>query len=139
METEAWSSTVTDKIQELCQSVLDGTWFQSVRERMEAFQLDEEAQARMQAVNEKGQFLQHKQSQGITITPAEMLEFEELREKFFENTVATSFAEAQQEMHNMKEKVMRHLSLTLELGRLPAPEDLQEGGCGSGCGCGHGH
>lgn len=136
MDTATWNSSVTDKIQDLCQTVLDGAWFTSIQARMDAFQKDGDAQARIQAVNEKGEFLQHKQSQGLPIAPDEIAEFERLREDFFSNPVARGFVEAQEEVHEMKNTVERHLAKTFELGRLPRSEDLQ-GGCGSGCGCGH--
>lgn len=136
MQTTEWSSSVNVKIQELCQAALDGPWFKSIQSRLNAFKQDGEAQARIQAVNDKGETLQHKESQGLPITPLEIQEFERLREEFFQNSVARGFVEAQEEMHQMKSTVERHLELTFELGRLPVPEDL-EGGCESGCGCKH--
>ncbi len=136
MTTETWSDSVNVKIQELCQAVLEGPWLKSIQARMEAFEGSDDAQARMQAVNEKGEHLRHKQAQGVVITPEEIQEFEQLRDAFFESSVARGFVEAQEEMREMKGTVERHLTRTLELGRLPSPEDFG-GGCGSGCGCGH--
>ena len=47
------------------------------------------------------------------------------------------FLDAQQELHEIQESIQRHVSKTLELGRLPEPADLEEGSCGHGCGCHH--
>jgi hypothetical protein len=53
------------------------------------------------------------------------------------NPVATGFLDAQEELHAMQSFIQKHVAKTLELGRLPAAADLEEGSCGSGCGCHH--
>jgi hypothetical protein len=51
------------------------------------------------------------------------------------NPVARGFLDAQQQMHKTQETVMKFVSKTFELGRVPTMEDMQEGSCGTGCGC----
>jgi hypothetical protein len=38
-------------------------------------------------------------------------------------------------MHKMQDSVSKYVSKTLELGRVPAAEEMESGSCGSGCGC----
>ncbi|HZN59872.1 MAG TPA: YlbF family regulator [Planctomycetota bacterium] len=131
------NDAITTKIQELCQTLLADPWFQSIQNRVGAFFRSEESQARYQELSEKGELLQQKQAHGGSISPAEIAEFERLRERFFDDAVARDYVSAQEEMHRMKSTVERHVDLTFELGRLPRPEELEGGSCGSGCGCGH--
>ena len=69
------------------------------------------------------------------MTDVEVAEFEKSREAFFNNPIAKGFVDAQQQMHKMQDSVSKYVSKTLELGRVPAAEDLESGSCGSGCGC----
>jgi hypothetical protein len=54
------------------------------------------------------------------------------------NPVARGFLDAQEELQQVQQSVHKYIKKTLELGRMPAEEDLAEGSCGHGCGC-HGH
>jgi hypothetical protein len=67
----------------------------------------------------------------------EIGEFERQREAMLSNPVARGFLDAQEALHNLQESIQTQVSKTLELGRLPAPEDMESGSCGSGCGCHH--
>ena len=54
------------------------------------------------------------------------------------NPVARDFVDAQQELQEVRESIHKYVNKTLELGRLPAEDDLSESCCSSGgCGCGH--
>ena len=48
---------------------------------------------------------------------------------------ARGFIDAQEEMHELQHTIQKQINKTLELGRVPNPEDLAEGSCGHGCGC----
>ena len=47
--------------------------------------------------------------------------------------------EAQQGLQTLQKTITKYIGMTLELGRTPTPEDMEqgEGGgcCGGGCGC----
>lgn len=96
---------------------------------------NDEAKTQYQLLSEKGEFLQHKQQQGLTLSNEEIADFEQSREALFNNPVARGFLDAQQEMHKMQESLGQYVAKTFELGRVPSPDDLQSGSCGSGCGC----
>jgi cell fate (sporulation/competence/biofilm development) regulator YlbF (YheA/YmcA/DUF963 family) len=86
----------------------------------------------------KGQALQEKQHHGQQLEPAEISAFEQDRDALLKNPVAAGFLDAQEEMHDLQHSVQKFVAKTIELGRIPSPEDL-ESSCGNGgCGC-HGH
>ena len=68
----------------------------------------------------------------------EMKAFESAREELFANPVAKEFLEAQDNLHNVQSAIGKYVGMTLELGRVPKPDDFKsEDGCCSsgGCGC----
>lgn len=129
------SGTITAKTRDLCQSILDDASFQGIRKQIDAFFANEKAQNAYQQLVERGEHLQHKQSQGVRLTDEEVATYETLREEVFSNPTAKNFIDAQKELHELQEAVQKHLSKTFELGRLPTEEELSAGGCGEGCGC----
>ena len=130
-----------EKTRELCQTILDQAEFQSVRRDVETFMGNNEAKGQYELLAEKGEYLHHKQHEGVSLTPEEINEYEALRTSFMANPVAKGFLNAQETMQRMQETVGQYVSKTLELGRIPTDEDFESegGGCGSGCGCGHNH
>ena len=66
----------------------------------------------------------------------ELGRFEALRTSFLSNKVGTEFLDAQQEMSRLQENIFKHLQKTVELGRVPTVEDMNDGSCCSGHGCG---
>jgi cell fate (sporulation/competence/biofilm development) regulator YlbF (YheA/YmcA/DUF963 family) len=131
------NGTLVQKTRELCETILKQPEFQAIRANMDKFMADQQAQQMYQDLSEKGQYLQHKQQQGVQLENAEIEAFEKQRETFFNNPVAKNFVEAQQQMHEMQDEVNKYLSKTFELGRLPEEKDFEGGSCGSGCGCHH--
>ena len=131
------SDVLTQKIEELCQTILNQPEVKSIRQRIDAFNADTAAQKQYETLAERGEYLQHKQQQGAQLSDAEIAEFEKTREAFFANPVAKGFVDAQQQMHKMQDSVSKYVSKTLELGRVPAAEDMESGSCGHGCGCHH--
>jgi cell fate (sporulation/competence/biofilm development) regulator YlbF (YheA/YmcA/DUF963 family) len=102
------------------------------------FLADSTARGQYELLMSKGQALQEKQHHGQTLDPAEISAFEKDRDALLKNPVASSFLDAQEEMHALQSGVQKIVAKTIELGRIPAAEDLSEGSCGHGCGC-HGH
>lgn len=128
-------NVLTQKIEELCQTILNQPEVQSIRQRVEAFNADDASQKQYETLSERGEYLQHKQQQGAQLTDAEIAEFEKHREEFFNNPIAKGFVDAQQQMHKVQDSVNKYVSKTLELGRVPSAEEMESGSCGSGCGC----
>lgn len=129
------SNGLTEKIEELCQTLLQQPEVQSIRQRMDAFAADASSQKQYEQLSERGEYLQHKQQQGAQLTDAEIAEFEKSREEFFNNPVAKGFVDAQQQMNKMQDTVSKYVSKTLESGRVPTADEMESGSCGSGCGC----
>lgn len=131
---------VETKTNELCEAILEQLQQGGVRQRIDTFLSDDAARGQYESLMNKGQVLQEKQQNGETLDPAEISAFEKDRDALLRNPVASGFLDAQEEMHDLQHSVQRVLSKTIQLGRIPAAEDLEEGSCGGhgGCGC-HGH
>src|SRR5260221_14785206 len=85
MQTAIEESVLVAKTKELCQTILDQPEYHSLRRRIDTFLSNDEAKTEYQTLSEKGEYLHHKQHQGLALTDAEIKEFEVLREKFFKN------------------------------------------------------
>ena len=139
MALTAEDNIIVQKTRELCQSILDNPEFQSLRQNIDTFMSDEKAKQDYQALVERGEELHHKQHQGVRLSDDEIKGYETQRERVVNNPVAANFIRAQQEVHGIQESINKYLTKTLELGRVPALEELEGGSCGSGCGCDHNH
>lgn len=130
----ALTPTVQNHLEDLGRAILTDPEFESLRARVEQFLINDEARAQYVRVSEQGEHLHHKQTQGVTLSESEVSEFEKERESLLGNPVARGFLEAQEEIQGLQETINKFIGKTLELGRLPASEDLK-GNCGQGCGC----
>ncbi|HWD20237.1 MAG TPA: YlbF family regulator [Verrucomicrobiae bacterium] len=135
---------VHQKTLELCETIIQQPQFQSIRQRIDSFMGDAQAQQQYEAVNEKGRALHQKQHSGVSLTESEISGFEKLRDALLANPTAKGFIEAQQEMHHMQEEIGQYVGKTFALGRVPNESELAdeccgggEGGEGGGCGCHH--
>jgi cell fate (sporulation/competence/biofilm development) regulator YlbF (YheA/YmcA/DUF963 family) len=137
MQTTIEETAVIQKTKELCQAILDEPGMRSIRQRIDSFMGDEKARSQYDGLMEKGQALQHKQQNSITLSDGEISEFEKDRDSLMNNPVARGFLDAQEELHQVQESIQKYVHKTLELGRMPTEEDLGGGGCGHGCGCHH--
>jgi len=139
MEISIDESPVIKKTKELCQTILEQPNMRSIRQRIDAFMGDEATRAQYDSLVTKGQALQQKQQLSMELSGEEVADFESHRDKVLNNPVARGFLDAQEELHEMQHSGQKYVNKTLELGRLPSDEDMEEG-CGhGGCGCGHGH
>jgi cell fate (sporulation/competence/biofilm development) regulator YlbF (YheA/YmcA/DUF963 family) len=130
---------VETKTTELCNAILEEIQSGSIRQRIDTFLADSQARSQYETLMSRGQALQEKQHSGQALDPAEIASFETDRDALLKNPVATGFLDAQEEMHEIQHTVKNMVGKTIELGRIPSPEDLSGGGsCGNGCGC-HGH
>jgi cell fate (sporulation/competence/biofilm development) regulator YlbF (YheA/YmcA/DUF963 family) len=131
------NGVLVQKTRDLCQAIIEQPEFMDIRQRIDAFMADSQAQAQYQELGELGGALRQKQQMGIPTDGPDLDQFEQKRQAFLDNPVATGFLEAQEHLHQMRETVNRYVTRTFELGRLPMPEDFDSCGCDSGCGCGH--
>jgi cell fate (sporulation/competence/biofilm development) regulator YlbF (YheA/YmcA/DUF963 family) len=129
------TTTIEEKTQELCQTIIAQPEMIAIRSRIDTFMADNGARGQYEALMSKGQALQEKQHHGQTLDPMEISDFEKNREALLKNPVATSFLDAQEELNAIQGSIQKRIAKTIELGRLPVAADLEEGSCGSGCGC----
>ncbi len=136
------NSAVMSKTRELCEAITQDSDYQELLAKIETFLNNDEARLSYQSVHEKGQELNQKQQAGLQLADAEIHEFEVARESLMANSVASQFMQAQQALEEVQKAVSQHVGMTLELGRVPTPEDFEHagGGCcggsgGGGCGC----
>jgi len=137
MQTTIEADVIVQKTKELCQAILDQPEYQDIRRRVDTFLANEDAKTQYRTASEKGEHLQHKQEQGVTLSKQEIEEFEKYRDAVVNNPVTRDFLDAQQEIHKVQESVTQYVTKTFELGRVPAEEDFDSGSCGHGCGCSH--
>jgi len=135
MDLNLGDGPILQKTRELCQTIVDQSDFQVLRRHIEAFLADESAKQQYRELAEKGEFLHHKQHQGVQLSPEEINDFERRREALVNNPIARDFLAAQQSVQNVQETIGRYVARTLELGRVPAAEDFEN--CGTGCSCHH--
>ncbi len=126
---------IETKTNELCVAILEQLKAGGIRQRIDTFLADATARGQYESLMSKGQALQEKQHHGQTLEPAEISAFEHDREALLKNPVASGFLDAQEEMHDLQHSIQKTVAKTIELGRIPAAEDLAEGSCGHGCGC----
>ncbi len=135
MDTELENGAVLNKTRELCEVLVNQPAFANLRRGIDAFMADESARRLYQLVAEKSEALNHKQQMGTLVTRDEIASFEQERNALLRNDVARAFIEAQDQMQRVQQTVTRYINKTIELGRVPCPEDLMT--CGHGCNCGH--
>jgi cell fate (sporulation/competence/biofilm development) regulator YlbF (YheA/YmcA/DUF963 family) len=145
MSIASYDSSLISKTRELCSQIVSDPIYLQLQEKVERFLNDDAARLQYQSVHERGEELHHKQHAGIQLGAQEIREFEAAREALFANEIATNFIEAQRELEQLQKLIGRYVGMTLELGRVPSAEDLEEsssgccggGGGGGGCGCSH--
>ena len=137
MTTQTNGNAILEKTRELCAAIVAAPNLIAIRQRIDSFMADDKSRAQYESLMNKGQALQEKQQRSLPLSGEEISEFEKQREALLANPVATGFLDAQQELHELQESIHKHISKTLELGRVPEPEDFGDGSCGHGCGCHH--
>lgn len=134
---ETNGNAVLEKTRELCETILSDSGFASMRQRIDTFMANDQARTQYESVMSKGQALHEKQHRSLPLSGEEISDFEKSREALLANPVARGFLDAQEELHELQETIQKHVSKTLELGRLPKSDDFEGGSCGHGCGCHH--
>ena len=133
-------SPITSATRALCEQIAQDSNYLALQASIERFLNDDSAKKQYQEVHERGEALHHKQHAGMELSAEEIREFESARDALFKNEVAVEFLEAQQEMEAMKKEIVKYVTLTMEMGRVPTESEVDEasnggGCCGGGCGC----
>lgn len=140
----ARETPVISKTKELCASLLELESYKRMKNQLDAFVQDPEAQKMYQDLSQKQSELVRKQETTGDLTEEEIQAFEDQRERLLMHPIAGGFVEAQQGFEELRDTVVRYVTKTFELGRVPSEEEVtpkQGGCCGGGCGggsCGSG-
>jgi cell fate (sporulation/competence/biofilm development) regulator YlbF (YheA/YmcA/DUF963 family) len=138
MTTQTVENAIIEKTRALCQSIVDQPEMSSIRQRIDSFMSDAAARGQYEAVMSKGQALQEKQAQGQQLEGTEIADFEKHRDALLNNPLGRGFLDAREELHEIQHSIQKYVSKTLELGRVPTAEDMEDHSCGDGgCGCHH--
>lgn len=135
---------VIAKTKELCASLLELDSYKRMKSQLDAFTSDDAAQEMYRQLSEKQSELVQKQETTGDLTEEDIQAFEDQREKLLMHPIAGGFVEAQQGFEELRDTVVRYVTKTFELGRVPTEEEVtpkQGGCCGGGCGgggCGSG-
>ena len=137
MTTQTEANAIIEKTRALCQTIVDQPEMTSLRRQIDTFLSDANARGQYETVINKGQALQEKQSKGAKLDGAEIADFEKHRDALLSNPVARGFMDARETLHEIQHSIQKYVSKTLELGRVPTTDDLEDHSCGDGCGCHH--
>ncbi|HLX95283.1 MAG TPA: YlbF family regulator [Verrucomicrobiae bacterium] len=138
MTTQTVENAIIEKTRALCQAIVEQPEMSSIRQRIDSFMSDTAARGQYETVMSKGQALQEKQSQGQQLADTEIADFEKHRDALLNNPVSRGFLDAREELHEIQHSIQKYVSKTLELGRVPTAEDMEDHACGDGgCGCHH--
>ncbi len=131
---------VIAKTKALCEALVAQESYRTLKGKLDAFVEDQEAQLMYQALSDHQSRLVEKQESGVQLTEDEIREFEDKREKLLMHPVAGGFVEAQQGFEELRDTIVRYVTKTFELGRVPTDDEVkpQGGCCGGGGGCGGG-
>jgi len=141
MTTQTAENVIIEKTKALCQAIVDEPVMSAIRQRINSFMSDTSARGQYEAVLSKGQELQEKQAKGQQLESTEIADFEKHRDALLNNPIGRGFLDAREELHEIQHSIQKYVSKTLELGRVPTAEDMEEQedhSCGDGgCGCHH--
>lgn len=131
------ATKIEEKTREFCQVIVNQPEMASIRQRIDTFMADTTARSQYETVMGKGNALHEKQHNGQPLDDVEIADFEKHRDALLKIPAAAAFLDAQEELHQLQHSIQKHVSKTLQLGRVPSEADLEEGSCGQGCGCHH--
>ena len=131
------NSAILEKTRELCTLILGSQEYKSNLEKIEAFFNDPAAQESYREFSQMGQDLHAKQHAG-ELNKEDIDAYDKLEVGLRENPVTGGFMSAEQSLNDIARQISQLVGKSLELGRLPEPEDMKSDGCcGGGCGCSH--
>ena len=130
------NSAVLDKTRELCSLILQSGEYTENVSKIETFFKDEDAQASYREFASLGEELQQKQQAG-SLNDEDIAGYESKLKALKTDPVTGGFMEAEEKLNGIVQQISKYVGKTLELGKLPDPEDLEDSGCcnSGGCGC----
>ena len=133
-ETLPANSVILERTRDLCTAILEWPEYKEQTAHIETFLADEEAKTEYRAFAQLGEEMHQKQQAG-SLTDDDIKNYETKKGALEAKPLIGAFLAAQDSMNEIHRTVSQHVAKTLELGRMPTPEDFQSGGC---CGGGSG-
>jgi cell fate (sporulation/competence/biofilm development) regulator YlbF (YheA/YmcA/DUF963 family) len=134
-ETLPANSVILERTRDLCSAILDWPEYKEQVTHIEAFLADEDAKTEYRAFAQLGEEMHQKQHAG-SLTDDDIKNYEANKGALEEKPLIGKFLAAQDSLNDIHRTVSQHVAKTLELGRMPEPEDFQSGGCCGGGSCG---
>ncbi len=134
MEALSPNSAILDKARELCELILQSSEYKDNLSKIDTFFEDKAAQQAYRDFSNLGERLHQKQHEG-TLTQEDIDSYDVAQEELRSNAVAADFLDAEATLNGIVSQISRLVGKSLELGRVPEPDELSGGSCGSGCGC----
>ena len=129
------NSAILDKARELCSLILQSSEYRENVSKIDAFFNDKAAQAAYRDFSKLGEKLHQKQHAG-ELTQADIDGYDKEMAALRANSVTAEFMDAEETLNGIVSQISKLVGKTLELGRLPEPDELSDGCCNSGgCGC----
>jgi cell fate (sporulation/competence/biofilm development) regulator YlbF (YheA/YmcA/DUF963 family) len=128
------NSAILDKARELCSLILQSGEYRDNVSKIDAFFKDQAAQVAYRDFSKLGERLHQKQHAG-ELTHADIDGYDKEMAALRANPVTAEFMDAEETLNGIVSQISKLVGKTLELGRLPEPDELSGGCCGGGCGC----
>jgi Protein of unknown function (DUF964). len=131
------TDAVLDQMKVLCTTLLEQEAYRELRSSIDRFAADSDAVKQYERFLDKHHTLQHKEDNELELEHDELEEYMKEEQALYDNASIRQFIHAQRELSNVHTLVSEYLMKTIELNRLPEPEEHQPKGCGCGGGCGN--
>lgn len=131
---ETTPDPVEIKTRELCAAIVELPSFAELFKKVERYLGDLGAQYQLSQLSQLTELLQQRQSMGAEISDEEIGNYEGTRNAIMKSEKIREFVEAQEEIQKIQHKIMRLVTKTFEVGRVPTEEDFYEEMCNSTCG-----
>lgn len=131
-------TSILSQTKELCAAIANDAAIKKLHADVERFLADDAAKLQYKAVHDKGEELHHKQHAGVELSAAEIRSFESARDALLDNSLAADFMDAQRALEGIQKNISQYIGMTLELGRVPTDDEIEEANSGGCCGGGGG-
>jgi cell fate (sporulation/competence/biofilm development) regulator YlbF (YheA/YmcA/DUF963 family) len=122
------------KTRELCAAIVGQPAFPELFKKVERYLGDLGAQYQLSQLTQLTELLQQRQAMGSEISAEEIGNYEGTRNAILKSDTIREFIEAQEEIQKIHHQVMRLVTKTFEVGRVPTEEDFYEEMCNATCG-----
>lgn len=133
--TATLATPIEQSLQALCHAIATDPGVLAAREQAEAFLADDQAVGLYRDMMNLARLLEDRHRAGEDIADDEVRVLDDLQEKADANELIRTFQTVQDTLQNVASTVNAYVTKTLEKGRVPAPEEMVSGSCGTGCGC----